>query len=87
MKIFSKTAIAILAFIFTGCAMAPNYHDEKELEDFVNALVTKNAEMERVRAERRGKGIKNISVVKSGTDYLIGADLDEASAREAVVKP
>lgn len=84
MKNTLKTAIAILAFIFTGCAMAPNYHDEKELEDFVMSLVNKNAEMEKIRAERRGRGIKNISIAKSGPDHLISVDLDEASAREVI---
>ncbi len=85
MKVALRYMIAsMLIFSFAGCATTHPFKEDKELNALVLALVRHNAEMKKKRAEQQGKGIKALGVVKPGDDFIVSADLDNASIPEVV---
>ncbi|MDM8550588.1 type II and III secretion system protein [Desulfobacterales bacterium HSG2] len=83
-SVLKRLVIFISLFIFAGCSAISPVKEDKELESLVLALIKNKAEMEKKRAERRGKGIKTLMVEKSGEDFAISADLENASVSEVV---
>lgn len=76
--------VFVLSFVFAGCAMTPSVKEDKELEALVVALVEHNVKMEEKRKKRLSKGIRKLSVSKSGDDFVVSADLHEALIRETL---
>ncbi len=82
--LLSIVLVCILALSFAGCATAPSMKDDKELNALFEALAKYNAETEKKRAERLGKGIKKLVIEKTADDFNVSADLEHALIPEVV---
>lgn len=83
-SVLKRGVVFISLFLFAGCSTILPVKEDKELESLVSAFIKHNTKMEKKWAERRGRGINTLMVERSGEDFVISADLEDASVSEIV---
>ena len=78
-----QVAVLMLIVYLSGCTTSPAKYD-KELTNLISAYLKYDKEMKNKRAERRGRGIKTLTVDKLASPLVVTADLEKASIPEVV---
>jgi type II secretory pathway component GspD/PulD (secretin) len=68
----------ILALVLSACVNTPAFKDDYELQSLLSDYQWRSAQIENEQQQKVLATIKRLVVTKSGSDYVVSADLDNA---------